>query len=56
MNEPESTKESDGLGLDKNARLEAKLAAEVKSDNPEPLDIQFPYRVIAIDRTIFRTM
>ncbi len=49
MNERESTKESDGFGLNKNARLEAKRASEEEDQKPEPLDPPFPYRVIAFD-------
>lgn len=34
---------SDGLGLDKAARLKAKREAEAEEDKPEPLEPEFPW-------------
>lgn len=48
MREPEESKESDGFGLGKSARLEAKRAAGLDR-LPEHLDPPFPYSVISLD-------
>lgn len=49
MTETKRTKVKEGFGLDKNARLESELAAEVEVEKPEPLDPPLPYRVIAFN-------
>jgi hypothetical protein len=43
------SEERNGFGLNKNARLEARGAAEVENEKSEPLDPPFPYWVIAFD-------
>lgn len=54
MSDTAQIDESDGFGLDKNARLEAKRAAEEEEEKPEPLDPPFPHRVIAFDPVLLR--
>jgi hypothetical protein len=52
MSDTEQIDESNGFGLDKNARLEAKRAAEADDEKPEPLYPPFPYCVVAFDPVV----
>jgi hypothetical protein len=44
---------SDGLGLDKAARLKAKHADEEEEDKPEPLEPPFPFQAEPFDPEFF---
>lgn len=49
MDWDEDNEEKDGFGLDKERRLMEQRERREEEDRPEPLDPEFPYRVISID-------
>jgi hypothetical protein len=49
MDEKEENEEKNGFGLDKDQRLVNRRERKEEEDGPEPLDPEFPYRVISSD-------
>lgn len=49
MDKDEDIEGKDGFGLDKDRRLTERRERKEEEDRPEPLDPEFPYRVISVD-------
>jgi hypothetical protein len=53
MDEDEDNEERDGFGLDKDRRLTERRERKAEEGGPEPLDPEFPYRVISVAPSLF---
>lgn len=49
MDDNEDIEEKDDFGLDKDRRLTERRERREEEDRPEPLDPEFPYRVISVE-------
>lgn len=52
MNKDEDNEQKEGLGLDKDRRLAERRERRSEESGPEPLDLPFPFRLIAFDPII----